>query len=200
MFYVMNKAVFLDRDGTINEEMGYINHVSRFRIFDFVPQAIKLLNEADFKVIVVTNQSGVARGYFDEQLLKEVHTKLLTELKNHGARIDKIYYCPHHPLEGRGEYKKDCACRKPKTGMIDMAVNDYNIDLSRSFMVGDRYKDILFAKKAGLQPVFVKTGYGIGEYVHQRKQWKEQALFFAENLLEAAGFIIKTGQEAVFSD
>ncbi len=196
----MNKAVFLDRDGTINEEMGYINHISRFRLFDFVPRAIKILNEAGFIVIVVTNQSGVARGYFDEQLVREIHERLVEDLKIKSARIDGIYYCPHHPQEGRGEYKKDCPCRKPKTGMIDLAVKDHNIDVSHSFMVGDRYKDIVFAKKAGLKPVFVKTGYGVGEYTYQRNEWKEEPLFVAENLLEAAQFIRDTASVSVFSD
>ncbi len=200
LFYVMKKAVFLDRDGTINEEMGYINHVSRFRVFDFVPQAIKILNDAGFKVIVVTNQSGVARGYFDENLVREIHKKLLSDLKKSGARIDGIYYCPHHPEEGRGEYKKDCACRKPNTGMIDLAVQEHQIDLSGSFMVGDRYKDILFAKKAGLRAIFVKTGYGIGEYTNQRNKWKVQPLYLAENLLDAAQFIRDTTSAPVFSD
>ena len=196
----MNRAVFLDRDGTINEEMGYINHISRFRLFDFVPQAIKILNEAGFVVIVVTNQSGVARGYFDEKLVREIHKKLIEDLKKESARIDGVYYCPHHPQEGRGKYKKDCECRKPKTGMIDIAVKDHNIDLSRSFMVGDRYKDIVFAKRAGLQPVFVKTGYGIGEYSYQRREWTEKPLFIAENLLEAAQFISNADKASAISD
>ncbi len=196
----MNRAVFLDRDGTINEEMGYINHISRFRLFDFVPQAIKILNEAGFVVIVVTNQSGVARGYFDEKLVREIHKKLIEDLKKESARIDGVYYCPHHPQEGRGNYKKDCECRKPKTGMIDIAVKDHNIDLSRSFMVGDRYKDIVFAKRAGLQPVFVKTGYGIGEYSYQRREWTEKPLFIAENLLEAAQFISNADKASAISD
>ncbi len=185
----MNKAVFLDRDGTINEEMGYINHVSRFRLFAFVPQAVKIIKDAGFKIIVVTNQSGVARGYFDEELVWEIHKKLVEDLEKSSARIDGIYYCPHHPQEGRGKYKKDCPCRKPKTGMIDLAVKEHQIDLSRSYMVGDRYKDILFAKEAGLKPIFVKTGYGIGEYSFQRNKWKAEPLFVAENLLEAAEFI-----------
>ena len=185
----MNKAVFLDRDGTINEEMGYINHISRFRVFGFVPQAIKLLNDAGFKVLVVTNQSGVARGYFDEQLVGEVHEKLLKIIKQSNARIDGIYYCPHHPKEGLGKYKKDCRCRKPKIGMIDLAAQEHEIDLSRSFMVGDRYKDVVFARKAGLRPVFVKTGYGIGELTYQHSTWKEEPVFIAEDLLSAARFI-----------
>ena len=183
------KAVFLDRDGTINEEMGYINHIERFKIFEFVPEAIKILNDAGYLVIVVTNQSGVARGYFPEDLVKKVHGDMLESLKAKKARIDKIYYCPHHPSEGVGAYKKDCKCRKPGTGMITMAQEKFNIDLSKSYMVGDRYKDILFAEKAGLSPIMVKTGYGIGEFEHQQASWKIQPHFIAQNLLDAAIFI-----------
>lgn len=185
----MNKAVFLDRDGTINEEMGYINHISRFRIFAFVPEAIKIFNDEGYKVVVITNQSGVARGYFQESLVKEIHKKLISDLKKEATIIDKIYYCPHHPLEGKGKYKKDCNCRKPKTGMIEMAVKELKIDLNKSFMVGDRFKDILFAQQAGLKPVFVQTGYGLGEVTYQKKNWEIQPAYIAKNLLAAARYI-----------
>ena len=188
---VMNKAVFLDRDGTINEEMGYINHMSRFKMFPFVPEAIRIINEAGYKVIIVTNQSGVARGYFNEELVKEIHARLIREVEMGSAKIDKIYYCPHHPIEGLGAYKRDCSCRKPNTGMIEQAVRDFDLDLSQSFMVGDRYKDILFANKAGLKPIFVKTGYGLGELTFQRNSWNMQPAYIAQNLLDAAHFINK---------
>jgi len=185
----MNKAVFLDRDGTINEEMGYINHISRFKIFRFVPKAIRILNESGYKVIVVTNQSGVARGYFDEQLVKEVHKKLLNKVELAGAKIDAIYYCPHHPDEGKPPYRIDCECRKPKTGMIQKAKNAFNLDITRSFMIGDRYKDVEFGHKAGLHTVMVLTGYGKGEYTYQRQQWKKKPDHISKNLLEAANWI-----------
>jgi len=187
----MNKAVFLDRDGTINEEMGYINHISRFKVFDFVPEAIKILNDEGYKIVVITNQSGVARGYFGESLVKEIHKKLISDLERESALIDKIYYCPHHPLEGKGKYKKVCNCRKPSTGMIDLAVKELNIDLNKSFMVGDRFKDMLFAQQAGLQTVFVQTGYGMGEFTHQKKEWEIQPKYIAINLLDAARYIQK---------
>lgn len=184
-----NRAVFLDRDGTINEEMGYINDISRFIIFEFVTEAIKVLNNAGYLVIVVTNQSGVARGYFTEALVQKVHQHLQETVESASARIDRIYYCPHHPIEGKGKYKKVCSCRKPGTGMISMAQKEFNIDLTKSYMIGDRYKDVLFAKTAGLCPIMVKTGYGLGELEHQRTSWKTQPHFIAQNLLEAAVFI-----------
>lgn len=185
----MNRAVFLDRDGTINEEMGYINHVSRFKIFDFVPAAIQLLNRAGFKVIVVTNQSGVARGYFTESLLNEVHNKLIEQVKKQGAEIDRIYYCPHHPSEGQPPYRMVCNCRKPKTGMIDQAQRDFRLDLQRSIIIGDRYKDVLFGHKAGFKTMMVLTGYGLGEYEHQRPAWQVPPDFIFKDLLEAAEYI-----------
>lgn len=185
----MTKAVFLDRDGTINEEMGYINHVSRFKIFDYVPQAIKLLNEAGYKVIVVTNQSGVARGYFSEELVNKLHQSLIENAKESSAEIDKIYYCPHHPTEGLGKYRLDCECRKPKTGMIEKARREFNLDMSSSYLIGDRYKDIVFGKKTGLHSIMVLTGYGRGEYTYQRGSWKIRPDHISENLLEAAKYI-----------
>lgn len=185
----MHRAVFLDRDGTINEEMGYINHVSRFKVFRFVPDAIRLLNEAGYKVFVITNQSGVARGYFDEQLLRRVHKMLMASVEDENAKIEKIYYCPHHPDVGRAPYKKDCNCRKPKTGMIDKAESEFNIDLSHSYMVGDRYKDVDIGKRAGLKTIMVMTGYGIGEYTYQSGQWPSQPDYIFDNLFEAAKFL-----------
>ncbi len=189
-----NKAVFLDRDGTINEEMGYINHLSRFRIFPFTAKAIALLRENGYKIIVVTNQAGVARGYFTEEQVREVHLFLQNRLSKENAQIDKIYYCPHHPTEGNGKYKKTCVCRKPNTGMISKAVEDFDIDLSRSYMIGDRYKDVLFAHKVGLKSIMVLTGYGKGEYTYQRDTWEQKPDFLCENLLLAAQYICEQNQ------
>ena len=184
----MNKipAIFLDRDGTINEEMGYINHPSRFKIFPFVAESIKIFKSLGFKIIVVTNQSGVAREYFSEEIVKEVHGQLETYLSKRGIGLDAIYYCPHHPSEGKGKYLLDCECRKPKTGMIKKAAKDHNIDLEKSFMIGDRHKDILFGKKMNLKTGMVLTGYGKGEYEYQRKNWSAMPDYVEENLLKIA--------------
>jgi D-glycero-D-manno-heptose 1,7-bisphosphate phosphatase len=182
----MNKVVFLDRDGTINEEMGYINHRDRFRVFDFVPEAIRILNALEYKVIVLTNQSGIAKGYFTEEVLTDIHEILQNILKRENAKIDKIYYCPHHPTEGKGKYRTDCDCRKPKTGMIEMAERDFNIDKRQSFIIGDRFKDMELGKKSGLKTIFVLTGYGKGEYTHQRHTWPFQPDIVCKDLLAAA--------------
>jgi len=181
---MMKSAVFLDRDGTINEEMGYINHPSRFFVFPFVPEAISLLNKINMVVVIITNQSGVARGYFTESLVIQIHNQFKNYLLEHRAYIDAIYYCPHHPVEGKGKYKKDCDCRKPKPGMVLRAVKEQNIDLKRSYLIGDRYKDIEYADKLNLTSGLVMTGYGRGEYEYQRHLWKLKPDIIGENLLE----------------
>ncbi len=182
-------AVFLDRDGTINEEMGYINHPDRFVIFPFVAQSIKIFNALDLRVIVVTNQSGVARGYYEESLVLDLHRNLVEQMKKQDAIIDAIYYCPHHPTEGSGKYLLDCDCRKPAPGMINRAVDDFDLDLERSLMVGDRYKDIVFASNMHMKSALVLTGYGKGEYEYQRSGWKHQPDYIGENLLDVAQMI-----------
>lgn len=182
----MKPAIFLDRDGTINEEMGYINHPDRFIVFPYVAPSIKIFNELGFAVVVVTNQSGVARGYFPENLVKKLHQRMLEIVEDFGAKIDAVYYCPHHPSEGLKEYRINCDCRKPKPGMIVQAQKDLNLNLSASYMIGDRYKDINFAKKLGVKAGMVMTGYGRGEYEYQRKSWEYQPDLIADNLFEMA--------------
>lgn len=179
-------AVFLDRDGTVNEEMGYINHPSRFIIFPFVAESIRIFNRLGLKVIIITNQSGVARGYFPESLVIKLHKKLLSKMKEQEAIIDAIYYCPHHPREGLKKYKIDCPCRKPKPGMIIKAVEEHKIDLGKSYMVGDRYKDIVFARNLNIKSGFVLTGYGRGEYTFDKEKWEYEPDFVGENLLDIA--------------
>ena len=182
----MKPAIFLDRDGTINEEMGYINHPDRFIIFPFVAQSIKIFNDLGYAVIVVTNQSGVARGYFPEKLVTELHQRMMQMIADGGAKIDAVYYCPHHPSEGSVEYRINCECRKPKPGMIVQAQKDLNLDLSGSYMIGDRYKDVEFAKKIGVRAGMVMTGYGRGEYEYQRDTWKYHPDLIGKDLLDLA--------------
>lgn len=193
----MEKAVFLDRDGTINEEMGYINHPSRFKMFNYAAEAIKKLNEIGLKVVIITNQSGIARGYFDESLLNEVHKNLVSELKKDGAIIDKIYYCPHHIHGTVEQYKIECDCRKPKPGMLKMAENELNISLTESYLIGDRYNDIHFAQENGLKAILVLSGYGMGEYTYQKKLWKSNPDFICTDLLEAANLICKNELQSI---
>src|SRR5271167_4963351 len=146
-------AVFLDRDGTIADEVGYLNHLSRFRMYPFAAEAIRKLNEAGLAVVVVTNQSGVARGYFPESLVREVNDLMITQLAEAGAKIDATYYCPHGTADG-------CDCRKPKTGMLEQAAREHGLDVHRSFVVGDRHADIELARLAGARGILVRTGYG----------------------------------------
>jgi D-glycero-D-manno-heptose 1,7-bisphosphate phosphatase len=184
-------ALFMDRDGTISEEVGYVNHPSRFRVFPYTAEAIKLLNDNGWLAIVVTNQAGVARGYFAEDVIVQVHDRLRQDLETASAKLDAIYYCAHHPSVGEPPYRFECDCRKPKTGLIDRAAADFEIDLERSWMVGDRYGDIELARNAGLHAAFVLSGYGRGEWEFQRGSWKLEPEVVADNLLEAARMIIE---------
>jgi D-glycero-D-manno-heptose 1,7-bisphosphate phosphatase len=180
----LRPAVFLDRDGTISEEVGYLNHVSRLRILPHVPDAIRRLNEAGLPVIVVTNQSGVGRGYFPESLVHSVHELMTQQLEAAGARIDAMYYCPHTSADA-------CNCRKPKTGMLEQAAREHAIDLHRSFVVGDRHGDIELARRAGGCSILVRTGYGEGEYLWNAPKWTIQPDFVAADLADAVHWILR---------
>ena len=180
----LRPAVFLDRDGTIAEEVGYLNHASRFRMFPFAGEAIRRLNEAGLAVIVVTNQSGVGRGYFPESLVHAVNELMTQQLAVAGAKLDAIYYCPHTSAE-------KCACRKPNTGMLDRAAREHSLDLRRSFVVGDRYGDVELARNAGARSVLVRTGYGEGELAWHAAKWPVQPDFVAEDLAQAAEWILR---------
>lgn len=184
-------AVFLDRDGTINEEVGYVNHPSRFRLFPYSASAIRLLNDSGWLAILVTNQAGVARGYFSEDVFNQTQQRMQQQLEEASARLDAVYYCLHHPTVGVAPYRQDCGCRKPKAGLIQCATADFEIELTRSWMVGDRYSDVELARNAGLKSAFVLTGYGRGEWEYQRSDWKYQPDIVCENILEAVQQILK---------
>jgi D-glycero-D-manno-heptose 1,7-bisphosphate phosphatase len=181
-------AVFLDRDGAINEEMGYINHLSRFKLLPRSAAAIKLLNDAKIKVVVITNQSGAARGYFPRSLVDEVHAHLQKLLAAQGAHLDGIYACLHSPQAG-------CACRKPQPQLILQAAQELHIDLSRSYIVGDRYNDLQTGANAGVKGILVLTGYGRGEYELFGSTWNIKPAYVAEDLLDAAQWIINDLQK-----
>jgi D-glycero-D-manno-heptose 1,7-bisphosphate phosphatase len=176
-------AVFLDRDGTINEEMGYINHLSRFVLLPQAIPAICRLKAAGLKVVVVTNQSGAARGYFPPALVDEVHARLKELLAAGGAHLDGIYACLHSPDE-------NCACRKPHPTLMQQAARELDLDLRRSYAVGDRYRDVQTAVNAGAQGILVLTGYGLGEYEYLRHSVAVQPVHVAPHLLDAADWIL----------
>ena len=183
-------GVLLDRDGTVCTEVGYVNHVSRCSLLPRSAEAIRTLNEAHWPVAIVTNQAGVARGYFDEAMILAVHERVRTLLAEHGARVNAIYYCPHHPMAGEPPYRSECGCRKPKPGMVLRAAKDLGLDLSRSFMVGDSARDVQAALAAGVTPVLVMTGYGRGEWEHQRGRFPTPPAHVADDLLDAVRWIL----------
>jgi D-glycero-D-manno-heptose 1,7-bisphosphate phosphatase len=184
-------AVFLDRDGTITEEMGYINHLDRVQVYPWAGEAIRKLNRAGLPVIVVTNQSGVARGVFTEDLLHQVHRRIAFELAAQKAKLDAIYYCPHHPNGPLEAYRVECQCRKPATGMVLDAARRFQIDLASSYVVGDSYRDMQLGFNAGAHTILVMTGYGRGEYEHHRHRWDRLPDRIAENLREAVEIILE---------
>ncbi|MFY9583666.1 MAG: HAD family hydrolase [Candidatus Acidiferrales bacterium] len=178
------RAVFLDRDGTLCEEMGFLNHLSRFQMFPFAAPAIRRLNEAGVPVIVVTNQSGVARGIFPELLVHLVHEKMTAELAAAGAHLDAIYFCPHKSEDA-------CDCRKPLAGMLERAAREHALELTSSYVVGDSYRDLEMAQRVGSRGILVLTGYGRGEYELHRNEWTMQPFGVAENLDVAVDLILE---------
>lgn len=184
-------AVFLDRDGTINEQMGYINHICRFQLLPGVAEAIKKLNDAGIPVVVISNQSGLARGYFPEELLAAVHEKMNTLLAAEGAHVDGIYYCPHHPEAKEERFRVNCNCRKPKPGLVSQASEEMDLDPETSYVVGDRWSDIKTAANCGATSILVRTGYGRGDEQYIGPQQEIQPDFKAEDLLEAVDWILR---------
>lgn len=178
-------AVFLDRDGTINEEVNYLSRMEQLRLYPQTAEAIRLINAAGMKAVVATNQSGIARGYFTEEFVRSVHDRINELLRDGGGRIDGFYVCPHHPVHGIGIYKLDCTCRKPKPGLLLQAAAELDIDLSRSYMVGDMLKDIEAGKNAGARGVLVRTGYG-ANIVRT-----DMPAYIAEDVLEAVQWIMR---------
>ena len=172
----------------MSEEVGYLNHVSRFRMLSGVAAAIRNLNDARLPVVVVTNQSGVGRGYFPESLVHEVHERMISELTAAGARLDGIYYCPHVGAD-------ECNCRKPKTGMLQRAAWELGLNLKESFVVGDRGGDVAMAHRAGCRSVLVRTGFGEGELAWHAAKWPHQPHFVAKDLSEAVDWILREAQQ-----
>lgn len=183
-------AVFIDRDGTINEQMGYINHLTRFKILPGVAEAIRLLNENNVLAIVVSNQSGVGRGYFPVELVEEIHDYMKKTLEKEGAFFDGIFFCPHYPGASIPEYNMKCSCRKPGTGLIEQAGNSFDIDMSRSYAVGDRITDMEMAARANLKGIIVKTGYGRGDLEHVFPKRSVKPAYVAEDLLDGVRWIV----------
>jgi D-glycero-D-manno-heptose 1,7-bisphosphate phosphatase len=182
------RAVFLDRDGTIIEEVGYLDRPERVELFPWTIDAVRVLNRAGLAVVLVSNQSGVARGFFTEHVVDAVHQRMADMLAVGGARIDAYYYCPHHPDGKVPEYAQKCECRKPNRGLVDRATRELGIDPARSFVVGDRWLDVALGRAVGAQSVLVRTGYGASEENKAPAGLAADAV--VDNLIAASSWIL----------
>ena len=184
------RAVFIDRDGTLNEDIGYASRPEELVLYPWSADAVRLINDSGLFAVVITNQSGIARGMYTEKMLAEIHTTMIQELARQGARIDAVYYCPHHPDVGNHHYRRECDCRKPQPGLLKAAARDHDIDLARSFVIGDKASDIKLAEHTGALPALVLTGYGRETLAHPER-WPCRPEIVAENVLEAVKRILE---------
>jgi D-glycero-D-manno-heptose 1,7-bisphosphate phosphatase len=181
-------AVFVDRDGTLIEEVGYLDRVERLVLYPWTTDAIRALNRAGLPIVLVSNQSGVARGFFTETVVDAVHERMQSLLRAGGAHIDAYYYCPHHPDGKVPGYAQTCDCRKPKRGLVDRAVREFGIDPARSYVVGDRWLDVELARTMGGRGVLVRTGYGATEERRPPQAFAADAI--VDNFAGAASWIL----------
>lgn len=188
-----HRAVFIDRDGTLIEETGYLNDLTRLRLFPYSVDAVRQLNRAGFLVVIVTNQAGIARGIVPEAFLETAHGRISALMAAGGARIDRYYYCPHHPDGIIDTLKQKCDCRKPAPGLWQRAARDLAIDLSRSYTVGDRWLDVGAGRAAGTRTLMVRTGYGQGEAAAAPSGMEADAI--VSDLSAAVGWILQ--QDAI---
>jgi len=185
----VRRAVVLDRDGTLIEESGYLDRLERLVLFPYSVDAVRLLNQAGFLVVVATNQSGVARGIVEEAFVHEAHAHIAARLAAGGARLDGHYHCPHHPDGARTAYRRACDCRKPAPGLLRRAAADLDIDLAGSVVVGDRWHDVQAGAAAGARGVLVRTGYG--RIAEASPPSGAAAAAVVDNLIEAVTWILR---------
>ncbi len=189
-----NRAVFLDRDGCVNVEDNHIRDIKQFRLYEDSLTSIKRINDAGFKVVIITNQSGVARGLMTEDFVATVHALLFKWTLEAGARIDRIEYCPHHPEGAVEKYAIKCDCRKPEPGMVERAAKALDIDLGRSYVVGDKISDIKLGPATGMKSILVKTGFGEREAGTIERGEDIAPDYIATGIGDATDWILKNGQ------
>ena len=193
----MGRAVFLDRDGTLNEEVGHITRPDALVLLPGAITALKTLVRHGFKTIVISNQSAVARGLISEDALHSIHSSMLDRLGAQGAHLDAIYYCPHHPEVGVLPYRTQCNCRKPGTELIERAAREHDLNLSDCFVVGDRYHDIGMAHAVAAQGVLVLTGHGKSEVNSEMSGGRDRPDFIANDVLDAANGSLLRGSNGM---
>jgi len=190
----MIDAVFLDRDGTMIEDVGYLSAFDQIDVYPWTVDAIRALNRSGLRVVVVTNQSGIARGLLTEAFVEETHRRISALLEAGGARVDAYYYCPHHPDGSVEALSRPCDCRKPGRGMVDRAARDFGIDPTRSFVVGDKWLDIGLARRVGARSILVRTGTGAAE--ERRPVDGVAADAVVDNLAAAASWILQNRHDS----
>jgi D-glycero-D-manno-heptose 1,7-bisphosphate phosphatase len=184
-----NGALFVDRDGTIVEEVGYVDRIERLSIYPWSIDAIRAINRSGLRAVLVTNQAGIARGFLTEAIVDGLHRHLASRLAEGGAHLDAYLYCPHHP-DGRVEtYARQCDCRKPGRGLVDKAVERFGIDLTKSFVVGDKWLDVELARAIGSRGILVRTGWGAAEETRPRPNLSAELV--ADNLIGAVGWVLR---------
>ena len=181
-------AVFLDRDGTLIEEVGYLDRIERLAFFPYSVDAVRLMNRAGYRVVVATNQSGIARGIFDEAFVAKAHRHIADVLDAGGAHVDGFYYCPHHPEGTVAQYARSCDCRKPQPGLLRQAASELDLDLARSWVVGDRWHDLQAGTAVGARGLLVRTGYGR----EAERTTGVGAVGIVDDLIAAASWIFRT--------
>lgn len=185
----LSPCVFLDRDGTINEDVGYLDRFERLVLYPACIDAVRLLNRAGYLVAVVTNQAGVAQGLYGEDFVRDLHRHIAERFSAGGARIDGFYYCPHLSTAAVAEYRRDCDCRKPRPGLVRQAERDLRVDLARSFVVGDRWRDVEMGQTVGARTVLVRTGYGRTEEAHPQEGVSADAI--VDGIMQAVVWILQ---------
>ena len=184
----LRPAIFLDRDGTLNVDVGYLHAIEQLKLYPWTGDALRLLKRAGYLLVVVSNQAGIAQGMIAPGFVEEAHAEMLRRVRDSGGDLDALYYCPHHPRGAVKELATDCRCRKPRPGMIEDAARDLGIDVSRSWTVGDKWLDVQLGQAAGTRSILVRTGWG----AEQEKQRPERQTVDAicDNLIHATSIIL----------
>jgi D,D-heptose 1,7-bisphosphate phosphatase len=184
----LKKAVFLDRDGTLNVDVGYLHQLEDLELFPWTGDALRLLKRAGYLLVVVTNQSGIAHGLIAPEFVPACHAEMRRRLAPAGADLDALYFCNHHPRGSIAELAVDCRCRKPRPGMVDDAVRDLQIDTSQSWVIGDKWLDVNLGHAVGARSILVRTGWGVEE--ERRRPEGQQVDAICDNLIHAVSVII----------
>ena len=184
----MRPAVFLDRDGTLNVDVGYLHALEDLELFPWTVDARRVLSRAGYLLVVISNQSGIALGFIEDGFVERAHSEIQARLRRAGTGIDAFYFCPHHPTASRPELRQDCECRKPRPGMIHQAARELDIDLARSWTIGDKWLDVQVGHAAGTRSILVRTGWG--RHTEQRRPEGQRVEAICDNLMHAVTTIL----------